>query len=76
MQRLTLSQFQAGKWKQQYEYKSFSPNPINLQWVTDDPVLQELIGEASRCLGELNAYAQLIPDVDFFIAMHVGKEAQ
>lgn len=70
-----ISEFHSGEWVQQYEYKSFLPTLINKPWLVDDPALQTLVSEASRFLGELNAYSDLIPDVDFFIKMHVGKEA-
>jgi len=72
---LNIDDFISGKLKQQYEYKSFSPNTINCEWVIADSEIQTLLSEADRALGELNAFSQLIPDVDFFIAMHITKEA-
>ncbi len=72
---IKISEFQAGVWLKQYEYKSFSPTLINRQWEIDDPSLQKLITEAHYALGELNGYSHLIPDVDFFIKMHEAHEA-
>ncbi len=72
---MNLSNYPAGQQKQQYQYKSFSPTPINHPWEISDGEVQRLLSEADRALGELNAFSQLAPDVDFFIRMHITKEA-
>lgn len=72
---MDIKNFKSGRWVQQYAYKSFLPNPINLEWIISDPTLNSLLGEANRKVGELNAFSQLVPDVDFFIMMHITKEA-
>jgi Fic family protein len=72
---MDIKDYRAGKYKQQYEYKSFDPETINHAWTYSDGEIQQLLSEADRALGELNAFSQLIPDVDFFIRMHITKEA-
>lgn len=72
---MNLADFQAGRYEQHYEYKAFLPEPICHEWVIADPELMDLLGRADRALGELNAFSQLIPDIDFFIRMYVAKEA-
>jgi Fic family protein len=72
---MDLSDFKAGQYIQQYQYKSFSPSKINLEWTWQDPKINILLAEANKKLGELNAFSLYVPDIDFFIAMHVIKEA-
>jgi len=72
---MNLDQYKSGQYKQQYEYKSFSPAPINHSWIINDAELQRLLSDADRALGELKAFSQLVPNVDFFIRMHITKEA-
>ncbi len=72
---MDLHDYIAGKYKQQYEYKSFSPELINHQWLISDGEIQSLLSEADQALGQLNAFSQLIPNVEFFIRMHITKEA-
>ena len=71
---MNLSNFIAGKYVQRYHYKSFEPNLVNIPWQFDNIEMINLLSEANIKLGELNAFSQLIPDVDFFIKMHVLKE--
>lgn len=77
-ERLTMKfeAFKAGVWKKQYQYKSFSPALINQNWVWDDPRINVLLEQATRALGELNAFSFIVPNVDIFIEMHITKEAQ
>ena len=71
-----MKKFVAGEYKQQQEYRSFTPSFVNNRFIWDNPQIDVLIEQAGRLLGELNAYAELIPDVDFFIRMKVVKEAR
>ncbi len=72
---MNLSEYQSGDYEAQYEYRSFLPSLINHPWVIADPALLQLQSQADRALGELNAFSQLVPNVDFFIQMYVAKEA-
>ena len=73
---MNLKNFKSGVFKQQFQYKSFSPASINNLWIWDDPKINTLLEEATRTLGELNAFSLIVPDVDLFIKMHILKEAQ
>ncbi|MGN6209183.1 Fic family protein [Asticcacaulis sp.] len=72
---MDISAYHAGRYESQLEYRSFVPAPIHHPWLIADPEVIELLGRADRALGELNAFAQLVPDIDFFISMYVAKEA-
>jgi Fic family protein len=72
---MDIKNFISGKYIKQYQYRSFYPEPVNHEWIVSDPVLSKLLSEADLKLGALNAFSQLIPDVNFFIRMHIAKEA-
>ncbi len=72
---MNIKNFQAGTYKKQYKYKSFSPTIINETFTWDDPQINTMLEDATRALGELNAYTRIVPNVDIFIKMHIAKEA-
>lgn len=72
---MNIEDFKSGKYTKQLAYASFSPEMINKEWIISNPEVNSLLSEANRLIGELNAFSQIIPDVDFFILMHILKEA-
>ena len=73
-----MKNFIAGTYKQQREYKSFTPSIVNCHFAWENPKINVLLEQARGLLGELNAYAELRPDVtdvNFSIPMNVAKEA-
>lgn len=72
---MKFENFHSGAWRQQYQYKSFSPVTVNREWNWEDPKINTLLEGASRALAELDAFTLIVPDVDLFIQMHITKEA-
>jgi Fic family protein len=72
---MDINDFIAGKYEKQIEYAAFLPEKISKEWIISSPKINLLLSDANRLLGELNAFSQLIPDVDFFIKIHISKEA-
>lgn len=72
---MNFEDFKAGKFIEQYQYKSFSPSKINISFVWNDPEINILLEKATLMLGQLNAFTKLIPNVDIFIQMHIKTEA-
>ena len=72
---MNIKNYQSGTYKQQYQYQSFSPTKINETLTWDDPRINTMLEDATRALGELNAFTMIVPNVDIFIQMHIAKEA-
>lgn len=63
------------EYRQHLEYKSFYPALINHSVDNFSHEVNLLLSTAMLELGKLEAYSQLVPDVNYFIKMHVTKEA-
>jgi Fic family protein len=72
---MNIKDFKSGTLRQEYQYKSFIPEKINHTFTWDDPQINTMLENATRALGELNAFTMIVPNVDIFIQMHITKEA-
>lgn len=70
-----MKPYKSGKYISYKGYKPFLPSCINeeIEWTLAN--LTVMLQEASMLIGKLNTYAELIPDIDFFIKMYATKEA-
>ncbi len=70
-----MKEYKAGTYILHKGYKPFSPSFIHddIDWNLEE--LAPLLQDASLWLGKLNSYADLIPNIEFFIKMYATKEA-
>ena len=65
---ILLEKFKSGqKIKQATGYNAFIPNKINDIWKWESSDINFLLEKANLELGELNSFADLIPNVDIYI---------
>jgi len=67
--------YQVNNREQISEYKSFLPEEINKSFTIQDQSILLLLEEATKLLSEVNTYTKLIPDINYFIQMHIKNEA-
>ncbi len=72
---MKVENFISGTYTKHDGYKAFLPTEINTNWEWEDPTISMLLEEASRELGGLNSFSELIPDFDIYIKMHIHTEA-
>lgn len=71
-----MKDFRAGRsTKTPQGYSAFMPEGINRAYRLDDPALQGLVEQATRKMGALDAFGELVPNIQHFIRLHVVKEA-
>ena len=72
---MNIEDFKAGRYEKGFQYRYFLPEKINHPFEWSDSGINDLLEKASFKLGELNSFSRLVPDTDWFILMHVLKEA-
>jgi hypothetical protein len=70
-EKMENKKFVSGVFKKQYDYESFLPNKINSSFTWEDPEINILLEKANLELGKLESFSNFIPDIDFFISMHI-----
>ena len=75
--RIGDMKFNAGAYRQQQsDFKAFIPSSlISSDYCASDKKILAALGAAMHALGELNAYANIVPDAGVFLRMYIAKEA-
>jgi Fic family protein len=72
---IKIEAYKSGHREKGAGFRYFVPEEIDREWNWQDGTLSELLERAARKLGELNAFARLVPNIDLFIHLHIMKEA-
>ncbi len=74
---MKISQFQSGHFQSihAFDYQYFLPNEIDHLFEIDDGLMQVQMEKSTRLLGELNAMARMVPNIDLFIISFINNEA-
>jgi Fic family protein len=72
---IKIETFKAGIHVKRLDYKAFSPTLIDTGYHWEDRELTRMVEQAALALGQLDAYGDMVPDIDHFIRMYVTKEA-
>ena len=72
---MRLEKFKTGGYVKQSGFSAFNPSPIDVPWEWSDTSLNMLLERASGEIGGLNAFSELVPNIDIYIKMHIRTEA-
>lgn len=72
---MKLENYRAGEYIRCEGYRAFILSKINYSWSWEDEKLNKKLEKASRLIGELNAYTNLIPKSDTYLKILVKIEA-
>ncbi len=74
---MKITNFKAGNIESiySYDYEYFVPEKINHSFEIDNSKVNVKFETAARLIGELNAMARLVPNIDIFILSFIGNEA-
>lgn len=72
---MKFEDFKSGTYKKQYKYSSFMPCKVNSQWCWDNVRINTLLEDAVQAISQLDAFANIVPNIDLYIKMHIALEA-
>ena len=72
---IAVEKFKSGTYRNNGDFKSFIPTPINDTWTWSSPEINSLLSQADREIGALSSYSEFIPDLEIYIRMHIRVEA-